>query len=88
MIGRGIPAVIGPTAMLRASGDSGVEEVYFVAGFSTMSQAVITKVTIPQDLCELIIDEEKCLATLGCAACSRNGSRTYCYSNDQPRRIE
>ena len=81
--------MIGPAAMSKANSDSGLDEVYFMAGFNTMSQAIMTKLTVPQDFCQMIQDKQMCLATLGCAACfDESTNKTSCYSNDNPARFE
>ena len=89
VLGMGVEAVIGPAAMSKTNAESGVEEVYFMAGFNTVSQAVMTKLTVPQDMCQMIKDRDSCLATLGCGMCvDEVTNQTYCYNNERPPRYE
>ena len=70
--------------MSKTNAESGVEEVYFMAGFNTVSEAVMTKLTVPQDLCQMVKSNKSCLSTLGCAVCvDETVNKTYCQSNEK-----
>ena len=89
VLGMGFAAVIGPAAMVKANPNAGVEEVYFMGGFNTVSQAVMTKLTVPQDMCQMVKDRDSCLATIGCGICvDEVVNRTYCYNNERPPRYD
>ena len=73
--------------MSKTNLELGVEELYFMGGFNTVSQAVMTKFTVPQDLCQMIKSRKLCLSTLGCAICvDEVVNKTYCQSNEKSPR--
>ena len=77
VFGDGIPAVVGGAAIVSERGD-----IYFVAGFNSLSHGTVTRLSLPVDLCQLQTSTNDCLNQSGCAACIDDTNATYCYTID------